>query len=335
MLIEREFNIIDLNSIEIELLDTFNDTFKKNGYTKHKSKKSLISSEDHSVRFIGSTTNVFKKYLTKDVDISDDGFYLVQKCLRTRNTSVLFDDNNIPIWSSYFTAMGIISPSGNLDKVVKDTIEFILKLGIECSRIKLNVSSQDLDLLKCLKKYQVELGYLIEVDGQSNINYYRHTYGMKDVFGRNFNISINYNERKIFKDIGNIVLIERQKIPIAVEMGIGVSTLISKIFGLNNSIESSSISKIIPFKKGIISKFADAISTSVVMMREGVKPGSRDKPRLLRTNLYSISYFRKKLDIDLEKIKQYINDYEKEEFGEVTIVSNNVIDYLNIYEEIK
>ena len=329
----KSFEIESLDYLFETIIDTFSENFQSAGYYKHKSYSSLVSSIDHSVRFIGSTTNVFKQYLVGDMPIPEKGYFLVQKCLRTRNTNTLLSDEIFPEWSSYFTAMGIIAPYKNLDLLLIDTLNFLFKLGIESNKIKIHVSSKDKDLLECLDNIQKKVKFLIDIDGIDNINYYRHIYGIQGISGRNFNFAVKNEKTGEFKDIGNIVLIEKSGMPIAVEMGIGVSTLISRIFGLNNSIEASSISKVVPFKPGFTSKFSDALSVSIIMLKEKIKPGSRDKGRLLRINLIALSYFRSKLNLSFEAIEGYANKYEKEEFREITSIGNQIVLYLKDYEE--
>jgi len=329
---KKHFEIEMLDYIFKKITDTFSENFKLAGYIEH-DPEPLISDIDHSVRFIGSTTNVFKQYLTDDVKISGKGCFLIQKCLRTRNASTFFSDDIFPEWSSYFTAMGIMSPPGNTETLLTDTLNFLLNLGIEVGKIRINVSSRDKDMLECVRNVQKKIKFIIDVDGVDNTNYYRHKYGMDEITGRNFNLAIKNEKTGEFKDIGNIVVIEKDGASLAVEMGIGVSTLIAKIFGLDNSIEASTISKIVAFRPGFTSKFADALSTAVVMLKEGIMPGSRDKARLLRTHLRALSYFRLKLGIDLDEVKNFADKYEDEEFGEVTKIGNRILLYLEDYEE--
>ena len=201
-------------------------------------------------------------------------------------------------------------------------------MGIEIGRIKIRVSSKDKDFLVCAYKAPKHLEFLIDIDESDDLICYRHHYGVSELLGRNINFSIKNKKIGEFKDIGNIIVIEKKGTPFAVEMGMGVSTLIAKIFSLENSIEASIISKAVPFKSGFTSKFSDALSIAVVMIREKIKPGSRDKARLLRTCLESITYFRFKLGISLEEIKNFVNKFEKEEFGEVTDISDKILFYL-------
>lgn len=322
------FNIESIRSIYSEIINSFSETFELEEYIKHEPYVSLISDIDHSVRFIGSTTNVFKKYLKEDIAIPKEGYFLVQKCLRTRNTNTLFDDNTIPEWSSYFTAMGAIAPSQSIDKLSETTMKFLSSSKIDEDRIRISVSSSDTDLLEIIKQLNKNYKFSLDIAGLDNIDRYRHKYGEENISGRNFNISIKNQKTNEFKDIGNIILIEKGNTPIAAEMGIGVETLISKKFNLNNSIEASPISKIIKYKSGLTTKFSDTLSVVVVMLKEKIIPGSRDKARLLRTNLLALTYFKHKLGIEIEEIKKYVDDYEKEEFGENTDIGNMVVGYL-------
>ena len=324
----QKFNIENIDSIYRDTISTFSKVFESEGYVNHQPHSSLVSDIDHSVRFIGSTTNVFKKYLKENNIVPENGYFLVQKCLRTRNINTLFDDSVIPEWSSYFTAMGAIAPEDNLYKLSKTTLKFLKESNIDSNRIKINVSSRDADLVECINKLKNDFKFAVGVDEINNPEYYRHKYGESNLIGRNFNISIKNQKNNDYKDIGNIIIIEKDNKKVAVEMGIGVGTFISKKFNLNNSIEASTISKIIEYKPDLTSKFSDTLSVSILMFREKIVPGSRDKARLLRTNLVALNYFKFKLGLSFEEIKKYIEDYEKYEFGEITNISDVIINYL-------
>lgn len=318
------FDVKKIDEYYKKIIDTFKSHFLDFGYIEHESFP-IISSRDRSVRFIGSTTNVFKEYILNG-RIPNRGFFLVQKCLRTQNAKTFLNDEIFPEWSSYFTAIGSVCPKEGLEKLAIDTLSFLFKLGIRKERLQINVSSKDEDLLIIAKNLSREIK--ISVDGKTDIGYYRHKYGVEELGGRNFNIAIENKRSGEYKDIGNVLIIEKNGIAIAGEMGIGVGTLLSRMYSLTNSIESSVVSKVVPFQLGMRSKFSDALSASVILLNEKIRPGSRDKERILRIYLEALAYLGKKLYYSSDDIAQYAGEYELAEFGRITDISEQVEKYM-------
>jgi len=300
----------------------FADYFLSLGYQKHESLP-ISSLDDHSVRFIGSTSNTFKPYINNS-PIPSNGFFLIQKCLRTQNASSFFNDKSFPEWGSYFTEIGLIAPSNKLGDLTKNSLNYFTDiLKIKQDRIVLRVSSQDKDLLRCVK----DTNLTIEIDGLP-FKYYRHKYGIEGTTGRNFNIGIKNDQTGVINDIGNIVLIENKHGEVAVEMGFGISTLLARYYNLVNSIESSTISTVIPFKPGYTSKFSDALSSIVVILKEDIKPNSRDKGRILKTYLDGLYYISKKINFSTDDILKYAINFEEVEYKNTSFVGDKIIHFL-------
>lgn len=304
-----------------EVMDVFKKQFLRLGYIEEPSIP-IISQDDHSVRFTGSTSNTFKPYLEYKKMVPGKGIFLIQKSLRTQNARIFLNDKVFPEWSSYFTEIGALTRPENLKNLFEASICYLLKLGVEKERINIKINSKDIDLIECVKNS----GLNVETD-RCDINYYRHEYGLLDVLGRNFNLAIRNNKGE-FKDMGCIVIIEKNGKKIAAEMGFGVSTLISRIYSLTNSIESSTISKVIPFKGGFTSKLEDALSAAIVIIKSGVKPASRDKGRILKEYLSAIDYLRRRCGYSIDDIMEFTNKYEEEEFGTISDIADIVQLYL-------
>lgn len=304
-----------------KVMDAFKEYFLKLGYIEEPP-ISIISQDDHSVRFTGSTSNTFKPYIEHKKLVPEEGIFLIQKSLRTQNAHTFLNDEVFAEWSSYFTEIGALTRPENLKNLFVASVYCLQKLGIEKERVNIKINSKDTDLMECVKNS----GLNLEID-RCDINYYRHEYGLLGVIGRNFNLAIR-NKKGEFKDTGTIVIIEKNRKKIAAEMGFGVSTLIAGIYSLTNSIESSIISKVIPFKKGFTSKLEDAFSAAIVMIKSGVKPASRDKGRILRQYLSAIDYLRRKCGYSIDDIMEFTNKYEEEEFGTISDIADIIQLYL-------
>lgn len=312
--------IIDYHSM---IKNSFSNYFIGLGYQEHKSVP-ITSPDDHSVQFIGSTTNVFKPYIINNSLIPKKGLFLIQRCLRSQNAKFFWNDDVFPEWASYFTELGLITTSDNMMSLIKDSIKYFIDvLKIEAERMCLRVSSQDQDLLKYIKQTSLE----IKINDMP-IKHYRHKYGLSGVVGRNFNFGIRMNRGDIIKDIGTLVLIEKVNKPIAVEMGFGISNLLARYYNLINAIESATISMIIPFKPGFRSKFADALSASVVMLKEKVRPSGEGRGRILRTYLYAVRDLAEKSGFSIDDILQFAMDYEELEYEETSFVADKMLEFL-------
>ncbi|MDP2736524.1 MAG: hypothetical protein Q8O59_01920 [bacterium] len=317
------FNSKNIIKCHEEITLFFVNYFLAKGYREQKS-VSIISKKDHSVRFTGSTTNVFKTKIFSNNKIIEPGLLLIQKCLRTQNSIFLSDDQIFPEWGSYFTEIGLVAPASNLKKITVDTLNFFSDiLKIEKSRIILRACSSDKDILDCIK----DLDLSIEINGLAK-KCYRHKYGVEKAMGRNFNIAIKNSITGQIKDIGNIVIIEMDNNIIAVEMGFGISTLLAGYYNLSNSIEASVISSVIPIEKGYKSKFSDALSSVVVMLRENIRPTGRGEGRILRDYLFGLKYLAKKLNISIEEIMIFATAFEELEFKNTRFVCDKILLYL-------
>lgn len=267
--------------------------------------------------FLNLILSIIRLYL-------QNGFFLIQRCLRTQNATSFFNDKSFPEWGSYFTEIGLITSPDKLSKITEDSLKYFTSiLGIEPERIILRVSSQDKDLLKCVKNTNLS----VEIDGLP-LKYYRHRYGLEMFLGRNFNFGIKNTQTKAIKDIGNIVIAEKENNKIAIEMGFGVSTLLARYYNLTNSIEASTISAIIPFKPGYVSKFSDTLSSVVVMLKENIRPAGRDKERILRTYLRALNYLSKKTGFSIDNILGYATDYEEIEYETTSFLSDKIVQFL-------
>lgn len=330
-LFTESFDVDNINLYHNKIIKTF-DIFFANLGSKKLDNISIISKEDHSVRFIGSSTNIFKKYLLNN-EIQNNGYYSIQKCLRTRNLKTFFSDADFSEWSSYFNVLGAILPPENVKVLFETILFFLLEIGIDRKRIRVSFHPDDIDLIDSVNFFCKINNISVKIDSFDNLQKYRHKYGLAEVYGRNFNISLENEKTGDFKDIGNLILIENNSGPIAVEVGIGIETLISRIFGLNNSIEASLISMFVVFKNNFYYKFFDALSASVAMLESGVKPGPKSREYLLKVYIISLCYLKDKINIDFQEIKEIIENYEKEEFYKNSYISNRLINYMKIYNE--
>lgn len=310
------------------VINIFKEHFSSRGYAEH-CPSSIISTVDDTVLFIGATISIFKPYLIYG-EIPDSGFYVVQRCLRTRNILHAYEDDIFPEWGSYFHGIGTISNPNKLHEVCSDAWEFLhKKLGIEQKRIVIRISSRDSDLLEYWSS--LKDGPIIEID-KKDIKFYRHQFGLNGITGRNLNFALKQKSGEP-GDIGNLILIEKQSTEaLGIELAFGVSTLLCRAFQVDHPIQTSIISNIYHFKKGFQTKLADSLVVSVILLREGLRPVASNRGRILRAYIQSISYLRTKSDMEIRELVKIMKDYEMEEFGNFTDIPERIGYYLELYE---
>jgi hypothetical protein len=314
----------DLKGISDNLIGKFREHFSSLGYSEHP--QQLISSGvDKSVRLIGSHTSVLKPYFIED-RIPKEGIFMSQNCIRTRNLKCIYDNNPIS-WGSYFTSLGALSMPTKLDSLCFDTFNFLTsRLGVDRELIKIRANSQDVDLIKiCLEYFKEEN---LELNTRPS-QYYKHGYGLEEIFGRNFNIALKDIVREDFTDIGNIIIIESGKVIKGVELGFGNSTILKQLYGLNHVLDIYNIEGIKTENDIIRHKFEDAIIVATALYGEGLKPLGYNRGHLLKKYLNAIDYFYTRDGMSLESLEKILFNFEIHEFSQVhTTAHKKIIEYL-------
>lgn len=310
-------------------ISSFRSFFLSENFVEENSLK-ITSGFDNSTVFIGSTTSVFKHYI-KEGNNSLKNRFIVQPCIRTQNSHFLYNDNILPKWGSYFVGLGLFSNPDkikDLSVVIKNFI--INELCIEPARLLFRVSSKDTDFLTLLE--ETESKENIEIDFFS-IEYYRHQYGMEDIYGRNFNYAIKLNDESL-RDFGNLVVIEKKGIPICLEFGLGISTFLSAKYNKQHPLQCSTIADILEIKDLYYIKLADSILVSVILLKEGLKPSASSMGKILRKYLQAISYLSNKCNFTISDIEKIIFLYEQLEYNDTSDLSKKISSYLYLYKNL-
>jgi hypothetical protein len=292
----------------------------------------LIPENDDSVLFTGSTISTFKPYLIGQ-NIPQSGVHMVQSCLRTQNTKILYDITRQPQWASYFSSIGALANYEQLDSMTANTWElFTGNMGVPLERIVIRASSQDNDL--CREWLRAGLQGHIEFDQKDPV-YYTHKFGMDCVAGRNCNLAIRDLKTGEPRDIGNIIVIETPDHPLGMEIAFGVETIVSRLLGFPNPIAASLAADIVPVKNGSSLKLADALSSSIVILDSGERPIATNRGRVLRRYLQAVSDLRLMADVTIPEIRQYSEEFEHQEFGAVSEIPARMEKYIVAYEKLK
>ena len=197
---------------------------------------------------------------------------------------------------------------------------------------KKKASLKDGDL--CREWDRAKLLDRIEFDRNDPV-YYTHKFGMDGVAGRNCNLAISDPRTGEPRDIGNIIVIETPKHALGMEIAFGVETIVSRLFGFSNPIAASLAADIVPIKNANSLKLADALSSSIVILEGGERPIATNRGRVLRKYLQAVSDLRLHADVSTSEIRQYAEEFEYQEFGSVSDISEKIEKYAIAYEKLK
>lgn len=315
-----------IDRLEGMIIEDFRKCFLSYGYMEHEA-VSMNSKIDTSVYFVGSTISVLKPYILTKM-IPEKGYFLVQRCIRSQNLKKLGTNDELN-WSSYFRSIGTLSPYNRLQEIGEEIICFFTDyLNISLSDILVRVSSKDKDLVD-IWQYVKSVPNL-EIDSKED-EYYKHKYGMDNIVGRNLNFAIRGSSENEYEDIGNLIVIEEvggEKI--AVELAFGISTIMSKMFSLQNSIQSSVICKYASYKDGLQTHFLDALAVVVHLEHEGLNPSaSNTRGRILRSYIRIVKVLYEELGYTLNQVCEIAEQYEYGEYCETRGVATRIKNHID------
>lgn len=152
--------------------------------------------------------------------------------------------------------------------------------------------------------------------------------------GRNFNLALRGAESETFNDIGNVIIHEGNGQKICAEVGLGVSVILQQLHGLDHVQDCTPIIGLKFENKAIERKLEDAIITSTVLYKEGLRPfGQNGRNRNLRKYVKSLSYFRGKLGMNIDQLASLIKGFEYREFSDSHHdVYSIIIEFVRVFE---
>lgn len=264
----------------------------------------VSSRVDPSVFLVGSTISVLKRFLLENREVPS--CVLLQPAVRTQNLIKMEQgqyDNGI--YGSFFLAMGTLAPYSALEDTTAIACQYLRSiLPPDNSTLLFRVSSSDTDLLD-ISKNEGEM----EIDSRP-ISYYRHKYGMDTqcILGRNFNIAVPTESG--YKDVGNIIVIERNGKPFAVEFAMGMSTLLTHLFGLHHTMLGNIVADILPMSNALEYSLGDCLSVVACLQCEGVKPNaSKMQGRILKRYIKVLNNLCVLLHKDPQSLLQSYSTY--------------------------
>lgn len=304
------------------LAEDFKNFYQRLGY-EEKEPVLISSGFDPSVRFIGSHISVFKPALLNR-SIPSPGYFMVQDCIRTQNLKRMFDDEYLPRWGSSFTSLGNVAPAERLTEVSKEIADFLTSsLGVSPENIAIRVNSKDVDLAEAAKR--AFPGSTHEVDTQPD-KYYQHQIGIEGVWGRNFNLALRNAKEEGFSDVGNIILIEQADKKLGVELALGATTILKQVYNVEHVNDFYPVTGLESVDPRIGRKLEDALITSSILLREGLKPNASDnRGRILRTYMRSVLYLQARAGLTEEQLRAIAQQFERRQFKTETVETSEII----------
>lgn len=285
----------------------------------------ILANYDDTVIFTGATITPFMPRL---INGNYPNLFLTQPCLRTNNVGHAYDEEKVPEYMSYFTMCGTLSPPERRIETINNAYSLLTDVyKILPKDIIVRSSTRDTDLTDGLKKK-----VLVEEDTKPD-SYYDWKYGREEICGRGITFAVRGGDRVDFRDIGNIVVIEKDGSVAGYEFGFGIETLLSRIYGLTRPIEAARISQTIPFELEINEKFTDLLVASNVMFQNGITPGTGKEKHILKSYLKALSYWQRKLNISVDQVKKWSDIFSKNEFGETGGNGEKIKTFLDRYNQ--
>jgi hypothetical protein len=268
----------DVATESARLIDAFRRHCLAAGYTEAL-RVGLARHHDPSVRFTNSTISALKAHLGGPIE---EPMFLIQPALRLRNLTHWLEHGEMSGFGCYFFALGSLASPDRLAAVHHEVATLLCDgAGIAPERILMRSSSADGDL----RRAAAGTGLRVEVDGYAQSRY-RHVFGIEGVTGRNTNAAVVTDTGPV--DVANVIIIERDGQPVAVEAAYGVNMVLAQRDRMRHPVLASVGAAALSY--GISSLITlDALGSAVALATEGLRPVARGRGGKLRTFLKLIA----------------------------------------------
>ncbi|MFH1749820.1 MAG: hypothetical protein ABH837_02945 [bacterium] len=264
----------------IPILSVFQQLFLSLGY-REQIASPIFPCPDLTTLFVSATISVFKRDLLAG---KLDKAFVIQPCLRTQNLRLVIDINFDPEYLSSFTMIGIICPPNEF--IAKDCVPTFFNAFPDLPSKILVRSSKAIenDLSK-----QLDQHYRIEYDTR-NPSYYKWHYGEKSLYGVGVTFAIEQPDGE-FLDIGNLVLVYKDGVLNAVELGFGLETFAARSTGKGSPFATSQ--EYIHMGLGLSPAdkcLGDCLIVALKLFENGVMPGTGKASSVMRKALRSACF---------------------------------------------
>lgn len=262
-----------LERFETPIIASFREYYGEDRTAKELAFVSLISYHDPTIRFTNSTTSVMKPLLEKPFD--DEGIvYLAQPAIGTQGLNYWKSSRLFGPYASYFVSLGALYPVGTEGRAIRDALALPATWGDGTKNIDIEVHEDDNDL--------AGLAYDAHdrVVKKSEIDAFRHAYGIEGLVGRNMNLAAS--DAAGFRHIlGNITKITLNTTPIAWEVSFDSPTVAAVMRDLRHAVEAHTTTSLDHLTNAKIAA-TDFEAVIAPLFLEGLEPKSRGRGGILR-----------------------------------------------------
>jgi len=266
----------------------------------------LISRDDKSVRFTSSSTNSLKPFLISRDYSGGIGFVVTQECLRNHALEHAFDNSWLPFGQAYFHISGTLSSPGRFLDVVKEAEEFTTTV---LDRPRMEIKIKSTKRFEYLRNVHDFTSLEVEYDTMDS-KCYEWVYGLPQIRGEGFTISIRNPRDSQFLDVGNVVRIlgvnDEER---GIEFAYGHEFLISRILGVRNPLALSQVFELFTFSPDLSSKYYGYIEAITRIKEAGVNQRNKGAGGIYRKYLRAIQYMGRFLGRDVNAVISEISEY--------------------------
>lgn len=284
-----------LERYETPVIASFRDYYRNTHTAQELEFVSLVSSHDPTIRFTNSTTSVMKPFLEEPLE-SNTILYMAQPAMGTQGLSYWKNNRMFGPYASYFISLGSLYPVGGEDDVIHDAFGLPRNWGYDGDAISLEVYEGDQDLMELAHSGH---GNVVK---KSEIDLFRHKYGIEGLIGRNINLVAS--DATGFRHIlGNITEISRNNSQTAWEISFDSTTATAVVRGLRHAVEAHA-SVALNYTTALEIAAADFVTVIAPLFLEGLEPRSRGRGGILRQFLAEYT----SLSIGSEASKKVVAD---------------------------
>lgn len=206
-----------------KIIEEFKRFFREKKY--HESTELPLITPDNSLNFTNSTIVAWKTQLLQR-QISAPGVFMKQRCLRLRClndqlTTQMTEEVTFQRFLGNFNMLGILTPPSRMDEVQKDILHLLLeKYGLHPENILIDTNGKQEFIEGWTKQLPMRVGSLKDSS-------YVWRYGLENCTGSGATINLRQADDS-FKEIGQLIQIEKDSEILGYEFGFGVETFSSR-----------------------------------------------------------------------------------------------------------
>lgn len=241
----------------------------------------LIAHHDPSIYFTNSTTSVMKPFLSGQCSLEHSA-YLTQPAMGSQGILAWQKDHELGPYSSYFISLGSLYRSDLGSLAITDMVSMSCDVwGLSSEKLHFEALDEDNDITEVLSETSIPVRL-----STNDTALYRHTYGMKEVHGRNANLVFE-DENGTTRQIGNFTRIESEtENPLILwEISFDSTPILACINQYDHPIDSLPASQYIkqlvePSDNALV--ITDCVTIASNLALEGLEPRSRGKAGIMR-----------------------------------------------------